>query len=529
MQNTLEAPVSQPSESLTGVKDSELDAARKLYEASSYADSCKRDVSKACSSLGQALKKNTDELLLQDIEYAHFKYFVDQSDPLTGLTKDRSTKDSASSIAAVGFSLTAHPIAVERGWISRDDAAKYTLKVLNTLWNAPQGTEKEGESGYKGFFYHFLDPKNGQRMWNSELSTIDTALLMAGVLFTKNYFNGDSKEETEIRDLADKLYKRVDWNWAVNSNDRVSMGWNPGSGFLPYDWQGYNEAMILILLGMGSPTHPLPKDSWQKYHSTSQTHQYGGQNYVDFRPLFGHQYSHSWIDFRGIHDAQNKALGYDYFENSRRATLAQNYYAIKNPLGFKDYSKLDWGWTACDGPGNLGGNIGTINANPMHSLMLPKPPMKDIMAYSRPANFLPNFNNTVNALLSPRNRVQFHSYIARGAPDSIDDGTIAPTAAASSIAFAPDVVLPTLYHWRLNRPEIWSNNGFKDAFNPTADPKKPSGWVGHDTLGIDQGPIVLMTENYRSGFVWDVMKRDKYLQDGLKKAGFTGGWIDKVP
>ncbi len=462
------------------------EASRQLFSKEAYSESCTQSSLRKCENIGAGIKKAADELLLQNIEYAHFKYFVDQSDPNTGLIKDRSTPDAKCSIAAVGFALTSYPIAVERGWVSKDDAAKYTLKVLHTLSDTPQGTDAQGTSGYKGFFYHFLDMKTGERAWNCELSTIDTALLMAGVLCSKNYFDGNTEQEKEIRELADKLYKRVDWAWAANADDRVSLGWNPESGFLPYHWGGYNEAMILLLLGMGSPTHPLKPESWKKYTESDQVYNYKGRDYIDFKPLFGHEYSHSWVDFRGIKDDKNRNLGWDYFENSRRATLAQYHYGIDNPQGFKGYSKLDWGWTACDGPGG-------------------------------------SFNKVADGV--PRS---FHTYIARGAPAGIDDGTIAPTAAAAAIAFAPDVVLPTLYHWRLKRPEIWTPNGFSDAFNPTAEPGKPSGWVDAETLGIDQGPIVLMTENYRSGMVWDLMKKDVYLRAGLKQAGFTGGWLDKL-
>lgn len=544
------------------------DPSQKLLE-SANAD-CKTNSKTAKAAEGSQLPalKPADNALLDEIEHAHFNYFVDQSDPVTGLTKDRSTKDSAASIAAVGFSLTSYPIAAERGWVSREEASDYTLKTLKTLWNAPQGQQAQGEGGSHGFFYHFLDPKTGTRMWNSELSTIDTALLMSGVLFAKDYFNGNSKEETEIRDLADKLYKRVDWTYMLNSDNRVSMGWLPESGFIKSDWQGYNEAMILELLGMGSPTHPLPASVWQKYHDTDTVKTYGGQTYIDFPPQFGHQYSEAWVDFRGIMDAKNKSLGFDYFENSRRATLAQNYYADQNPAGFRGYSKLDWGLTASDGPGP---NFAPSSATDKPStavqglgLFAPRVARLDDSADSKPSasayekrtgrrpdppggsqsnpfefksSLAPKpssgFAPRAQTFLEPRDAApqppKFLSYSARGAPDYIDDGTIAPTAAASSIVFAPELVLPTLQHWRSDRPEIWSQDGFKDAFNPTADPKKNSGWVDTDTIGIDQGPIVLMTENYRTGFVWNTIKKDPYITEGLRKAGFTGSWLDKLP
>jgi len=491
------------------------------------------------------LPKNTsDDKMLDEVEHAHFNYFVHQSDPDTGLTKDRSTPDSAASIAAVGFSLTAYPIGAERGWVSRDQAADYTLKVLNTLWNAPQGDAAQGEASTHGFFYHFLDPKKATRMWNSEVSTIDTSLLMSGVLFSKDYFNGNSPKEAEIRDLADKLYKRVDWPWMLNKDNRVSMGWTPEAGYISSDWQGYNEAMIMQLQALGSPTHPLNPDVWTKYHSTDTIRDYGGQKYIDFPPQFAHQYSESWVDFRGINDAKNKSLGFDYFENSRRATLAQNFYGDKNPPGFRGYSKLDWGWTASDGPGAnvpppadvaapggsdapaFGPHLAEPEPEPQSAYELRTGGRHDQPDAQSGSTFVPAFSGggfDARVAKTPT----FLSYSARGAPDYIDDGTIAPTAAAASLPFAPELVLPTLRHWREDRPEIWSEDGFKDAFNPTADPSKPSGWIDTDTIGIDQGPIVLMTENYRSGLVWNTIKRDPYLTEGLRKAGFTGGWLDQ--
>jgi hypothetical protein len=418
-----------------------------------------------------------EKQMLDDIQKAHFEYFKRESDPTTGLTKDRSTDASPASIAAVGFSLTAHPVAASRGWISREEATDYTLKVLKNLSSTPQSSEATGVSGDHGFFYHFLDPKTGLRRGDSELSTVDTALLMGGVLFAKNYYDGSSPKEVQIRDLADNLYKRVDWPWAVNAEGRLSMGWTPEHGFISSDWQAYNEAQILLLLAMGSPTHPLPGTAWDKFMSTSKVVEMNGQKSLEFGPLFGHQYTQVWMDYRGINDATNQKLGFDYFENSRRAAIAQHQYAIANPMNWKGYSALDWGLTASDGPGDV---VKVIDGKP----------------------------------------IAFTSYIARGFPNAPDDGTIAPTAAAASLPFAPELVMPTLKHWYLDRPEIMGPLGFQDAFNPTFDGTKPSGWVDKETLGIDQGPILLMTENYRSGFVWSMMKNDQYLNSALKKAGF---------
>lgn len=415
--------------------------------------------------------------LLDKMQRAHFEYFRQQSDPVTGLTRDRSTDTSPASIAAVGFSLTAHPVAVSRGWISREEATDYTLKVLKNLSETPQGPDAKGTSGDHGFFYHFLDPKTGLRQGENELSTVDTALLMGGVLFAKNFYDGNNPKEAQIRELADNLYKRVDWPWALNAEGRLSMGWTPEHGFISSDWQAYNEAQILLLLAMGSPTHPLPAAAWDKFMSTSKVVEMNGQKSLEFGPLFGHQYTQIWMDYRGINDATNRKVGFDYFENSRRAAMAQHAYAVANPMGWKGYSALDWGLTACDGPGDV---VKNVDGKP----------------------------------------VEFKSYNARGFPNAPDDGTIAPTAAASSLPFVPELVLPTIKHWYTNRPEIVGPLGFQDAFNPTFDGSKPSGWVDKETLGIDQGPILLMTENYRTGMVWDKMKKDSYLNSALKKAGF---------
>jgi hypothetical protein len=414
-----------------------------------------------------------DNALLDELERAHFRYFVDQVDPQTGLARDRSNANAPASIAAVGFGLSSYPIAVRRGWVDRASAAGLTRKVLQALWSAPQGDAADGMAGAHGLFYHFLD-SHMSRAWHCELSTIDTALLMAGVRLARDYY--DQPDEADIRTLADQLYDRVDWAWATNGQDRVSLGWKPESGFLAYGWGGYNEAMVLLLLGLGSKTHPLPTPAWAAFTRDEHPVERFGQKYVPFAPLFGHQYSHAWVDFRGIKDAPMRALGFDYFENSRRATLAQHAYALANVGGWKGYGNLDWGLTACDGPGD----------------------------------------STVVIDGKPR---QFFGYLARGAPDGPDDGTLAPTAAAASLPFAPEIVLPTLRHWREDRPELWGPDGFADAFNPT------SHWVDTERLGIDQGPIVLMLENYRTGFVWDLMRHDTAIKSGLQRAGFTGGWL----
>ncbi len=419
-----------------------------------------------------------ENTMLEKIEREHFQYFKQESDPVTGLTLDRSSKTSPASIAATGFSLTAYGVAVNRGWISRDEAADNAIKVLKTLATTAQGDAPEGMSGRNGLFYHFLDPHTGTRAGNCEVSTIDTALLMAGVLFSKDFFNQDNSKETEIRNLADQLYRRVDWQSAMAADGKVSMGWTPESGMIATEWKGLNEGQILMLMGMGSPTHPLPDGAWNDYMSSAKIGSHNGEKSIEFGPLFGHQYMQIWMDIRGLEDATNKQLGFDYFENSRRAVQAQHNYALDNPQGCRGYGSLDWGLSASDGPGY------------------------------------------VSKMAGGRDR-QFIGYGARGFPGAQDDCTITPTAAAASLPFAPEIVLPTLKHWLQDRPELDGPLGFSDAFNPTFDSTTPSGWVDPDRLGIDQGPTLLMTENYRSAFVWNTMRNDPYLQSALSKAGFS--------
>ena len=432
---------------------------------------------------------------LDTVETRTFRWFWDTTNPANGLVPDRWPTKSFSSVAAIGFGLTAYIVGVERGYVPRAEAAARVLTTLNFLYHAPQGPEATGVTGYKGFFYHFLDMSTGLRFQQVELSTIDTSLLLAGVLTCREYFTGADPNELAIRALADSIYTRVDWQWASPNAPLVSMGWHPESNFINADWRGYDEAMILYVLALGSPTHAIAPTAWNAWTSTYPWQTFYSQAHVNFAPLFGHQYSQIWIDFRGIQDPYMRGRGIDYFENSRRATLAQRSYAIDNPSKFRDYSASIWGLTASDGPMDTTFTIDGVQRT-------------------------------------------FHTYLARGAAGTEirDDGTLAPTAAGGSVAFAPEIAVPAIKAMREKYGDpLFGQYGFVDAFNPTyhlASARVTQGrvvdgigWFDTDYLGIDQGPIIAMIENYRTGLIWKLMRQSPYIKAGLQRAGFTGGWL----
>jgi hypothetical protein len=435
-------------------------------------------------------------VVVEQLQERTFRYFWDTAHPQTGLVPDRFPTPSFSSIAAVGFALTAYPIGAERGYITREQARERVLKTIRFFRDAPQGSAATGTAGYNGFFYRYLDMKNGHRVGDIELSTVDTALLLGGMLFCQSYFDGDEAQEAEIRQLVEEVYSRVNWRWAQVRGAAISHGWTPEGSFLEYDWRGYNEAMLVYLLALGSPSNSVAPVAWHEW-TRDYDKLWGplhGQTHLRFESHFGHQYTHVWVDFRGIADAAMRKLGIDYFENSRRATYAQRAYAIANPMRWAGYGENVWGLTASDGSAD------------------------------------------VEAEYAGEKR-RFRTYYARGVgPDPVDDGTIAPTAAAASLPFAPEIVIPAIeeMHRRYGQ-HIYGEYGFYDAFNPSFDYDVPLqhgrripgfGWVDNDYLGIDQGPIVAMIENHRSDLVWRTTRRNPHIKRGLLRAGFTGGWLD---
>ncbi len=422
--------------------------------------------------------------LMGTLQRETFEYFVHEANPTNGLIADKTKTGAPASIAAVGLALSSYPVGVERKFITRASAVERTLATLRFFHNSVQSADPDA-TGYKGFYYHFLDMTNGKRDSMCELSTVDTALLLAGVLTAGVYFSSDTADENEIRTLADALFRRTDWQWAQNGGKTVTHGWNPENGFLKYRWEGYDEALVLYILGLGSPTHPLPESCYSAWVSTYTWEHSHGYDYLYAGPLFTHQLSHLWIDFRGIQDAFMHEKGIDYFENSRRATYVQQRYAIENPLKFAEYGRNCWGITASDGPGP-----DTIKVDGVER--------------------------------------QFFGYLARGVPYGPDDGCVAPWAVVASLPFAPEIVLPAIEYF-VNDVGLKTGNryGFKATFNPTYPSKSanPYGWVSPWHFGINQGPIVLMIENYRTGLLWKLMQNCPYINTGLRRAGFSGGWL----
>jgi hypothetical protein len=432
------------------------------------------------TSLPVVNPQGSDKEMLDSLLAETFLFFRDEANALTGLTPDKTQPHSPSSIAAVGLSLSGHIVAAERGLLSRAAAVAGALKILRFLQSLHQGPEADA-SGYEGFFYHFIDMHTGKRVWNCELSTIDTAILMAGVLTAAAYYVADSGDEREIREIADALYLRVNWQWALNGQATICHGWNPEAGFLPYRWNNdYSEAHILYILALGSPSFPIDPAGYRQWISTFRTQVIYGYDHLYAGPLFIHQMSHQWLDFRGIHDDFNRAAGFDYFENSRRATHVQRQYAMENPLQLPHYGEHNWGFTASDGPG--------------------------------PASLELNGVQRV-----------FFDYTARGAPFGPDDGTISPWAVIASLPFAPEIVIPTARH-AIERLDLkrHSRYGFDASFNPAFPEKSrnPNGWVSPWIFGLNQGPIILMIENFQTGLIWNLIRECPYIARGLKRAGF---------
>jgi len=408
----------------------------------------------------------------------HLCFFCNEHHPEWGIVKDRTAAWAPASIASTGFALPSFAVGVERDWITREEAARITLNTLDFFVNSVQSADT-AVTGYKGFYYHFLRMSTGTREWRCELSSVDTGLLMMGIIFARNYYNLGNDIERRIRSQAELLLSRIEWDFMMMPDtgryaNQISMGWHPEEGLHHMGWSGYNEALFLYILAAGSGLENAEEsyNSWLSSYKWQTP--YEGLSHVAFPPLFGHQFSQAFIDFRGIYDSYMKEKGIDYFENSRRATYVQRQYAIDNPYGWVGYDSLCWGITASDGPTAKYNSDG-----------------REFLGYAGRGTSGPDYNY-------------------------FDDGTIAPYGPLSSLPFAPEIVLPTIKS--LNEKygtRLWGKYGYYDSFNLTAN------WVNDDFIGIDQGPMLIMIENFRTGLVWNYVMKDPIIRKGLDRLGFA--------
>ena len=421
-----------------------------------------------------------DDAMLDRLQRGAFGYFVDTMNPRNGLVPDTSRPDSPVSIAVVGFALSSYPAAVERGWMDRAEALRRSLLALRFFRDSDQSGSPTA-TGYRGFYYHFLDSHAGTRVWQSELSMIDSALLLAGVLAAATYFTGTDAGERELRELADLLYRRVDWRWSQDGAGTIRQGWKPECGYLHYGWEGYSEAIVLYALALGSPTHPISADCYPAWTATYQWENLYDQDFLYAGPLFVHQFSQAWIDLRGIRDRFMREKRSDYFENSRRAVLVQRQYARLNPGEFVGYDENGWGLSACDGPGD-----GQAQGQQQRRLF---------------------------------------GYAARGVPYGPDDGTLSPPSVLASLPFAPDQALAALRTMLRRYPRLLSQDRLTTGFNATLSDADGQPWISPGHYGLDQGIVFMMIENHRSEGIWQLLRSCGYLADGLRLAGFSGGWL----
>ncbi len=426
-----------------------------------------------------------DDALLDRLQRGAFGYFVETMNPRNGLVPDTSRENSPVSIAVVGFALSAYPVAVERGWMERAEAVRRSLLALRFFRDSDQSGSPTA-TGYKGFYYHFLDSHSGARMWQSELSMIDSALLIAGMLTAATYFTGAGAAESELRELADLLYRRVDWRWSQDGGDTIRQGWKPECGYLHYGWEGYSEAIVLYALALGSPTHPISGDCYPAWTATYQWENLYDQDFLYAGPLFVHHFSQAWIDLRGIRDRFMREKRSDYFENSRRAVFVQRKYTALNPNEFVGYDENCWGLSACDGPSDEQAQV-------------------------------------------ENERRRLFGYAARGVPYGPDDGTLSPPSVLASLPFAPDLVLAALRNMLLRYPQLLSHDRLTTSFNATLVDSDGQPWLSPGHYGLDQGIVFMMIENHRSEWIWQLLRDCDYLAEGLRHAGFTGGWLQAQP
>jgi hypothetical protein len=395
----------------------------------------------------------TDEQLLEELQRRAVHYFWEKADPSTGLVNDRAhnfdgDEYTAASTAATGYGLAALPIGVEHGWLDRIQAAARARATLRFLLTMPH---------QHGWMLHFLDKRNAQRLWKSEFSSIDTALLMAGAIVCGQYFARDT-QTADIAVLTDTLYRRIDWWWMRTNNGArpdknvLSHGWRPETGFISYDYGAYSEAILLYLLGLGAPANPLPITSWEAIQRPLQT--YAGTESLQGGPIFIHQMPSGFFYFRN----QRDTLGFDYWASSTNAMKIHHQYCMDRAPQVQTYAQGFWGLNASDGP---------------------------------------------------------DGYAAYGAIDGPENGTVSPTGAISSIIFVPTLALSIarLLYEKLE-DHLWGKYGFSNALNIDRD------WYDHDVIGIDLGMALLAIENHRTGLVWNLMHSFYSTAPALRAAGF---------
>lgn len=391
---------------------------------------------------------------VEDVEHRAVLYFWEQADRGTGLVLDRANANGGTgngpsrnigSIAATGFGLTAICIGAERGWIPRDQAIQRVRTTLDFFANRANQEH--------GWFYHWMDVANGDRKWDSETSSVDTSFLLAGVLTCAAYFSNDP----EIPKLSKEIFDRVDFQWMLNGDPLLlSHGWKRGKGFLKSRWDMYDEESLLYLLAIGSETHPISPESW--YAWQRPYYSYNSFDFISSGPLFTHQYSHAWVDFRNRRDR-----GFiDFYRNSVSATRANRSYCetLASQLP-ETFNPGIWGITASDGP-------------------------KGYRIYGEIKAFDPV------------------------------DGTVAPAAAGGSLMFTPDISIPALQNIREKYGDhVYGRYGFIDGYNPTLK------WFDTDVVGIDLGITLLSAENLLTGNVWRWFMANNAIQRGMDLAGFS--------
>lgn len=428
--------------------------------------------------------RHSSEAQLDKLQDQTISYFWNESDPLTGLMAERSEPDSPASIEATGYALTSYPIASERRFVSRREAAERTLATLRFISCTRNGPEPEA-TGYNGFYYRLLDIKKGRRARRTEISVTGTAIFIAGALTAAEYFNQNTPTENEIRQLAEELYLKVNWKWAVGKGKKLSRGWRPESGFIPESYSGFDEAFVAYILALGSPAFPLTEDDYQEWTASYRWISSYGYDLLYAGPLYIHQLPHIWLDLRNISDQKMRSRNSDYFENSSMATRVQQLYSIDNPGHFEGYGKKFWGISLSEGPGKA-----EIKVN--------------------------------------KEKMQFFGYGERGVPQGPDDGTISPWASIASLPFAHEIVLATIEHF-FNQPDLTlpDSYGFRSAYNPSFPhkPHNPYGWRSSWHYANNQGPALALIENYRSGMLWNLCRKNRHFRRGLELAGFNGGWL----